>query len=417
MSRLGGQKDTIKLPKPYLCQITNQLNAMSDNLQKLSVAMQEVDELVLLKHTIMSGWPSSIKQVPQVFQAYWTSREELNVEEGLVFKGTRIVIPVKQHEALSKLIHVGHLGLNKCKLHAKDTVYWSRLNDQLEKLVLNCELCVKYSHSKCKQEPSLPLGQEVPLYPWTKFARGIFHFEGASYLLVVDYSSRFLVVCKLTSMTGQHIATQCKVIFSKYVWPENLISDNGPCYTAEVFKYLMREYSVNHITSSPHYPQSNGLAEKIEKNLFCKAQEEGKDLFKWLMVYHNTPLSSSLGSKMQILSSRSVRSELPMSNTARKQLGLDCEGLRTKYKKEHLPLHDFHTNQVVMHQDPITKRWYPATITRQYKKPRSYIVTTKEGVQYRKTQVHLRPYQPQDRKSEDKHLLQSNLMWTVTNEK
>ena len=137
-------------------------------------------------------------------------------------------------------------------------------------------------------------------------------------------------------MTGQHIATQCKLIFSKYGWPETLISDNGPYYTAEVFTNLMSEYSVNHITSSPHYPQSNGLAEKyvqIVKNLFYKAKEEGKDLFKCLMVYHNTPFSNSLQSLMQILSSRYARSDLPMSNTARKQLGIDCEDLRNKYKK------------------------------------------------------------------------------------
>ena len=129
------------------------------------------------------------------------------------------------------------------------------------------------------------MGQDVPLYPLTKLATDIFHFEGASYLLVVDCTSRFLVVCKLTS--SLHIATQCKLIFSKYGWSETLISDNGPWYTAEVFKNLMREYRVNHMTSSPHYPQSNGLAEKylqIVKNLFYKAQEEEKDLFKCLLV-------------------------------------------------------------------------------------------------------------------------------------
>ena len=66
----------------------------------------------------------------------------------------------------------------------------------------------------------------------------------------------------------------------------------------------MKEYNVNHITSSPHYPQSNGLAEKyvqFVKNLFYKAKGEGKDLFKCLMVYHNTPLSNNLWSPMQIL--------------------------------------------------------------------------------------------------------------------
>ena len=70
-----------------------------------------------------------------------------------------------------------------------------------------------------------------------------------------------------------------------------------PCYTAQVFTNLMREYNVNHITSSPYYPQPNGLAEKyvkFVKNLFYKAKEEGQDLFKCLMVYCNTSLSNTL---------------------------------------------------------------------------------------------------------------------------
>ena len=118
-------------------------------------------------------------------------KEELTMEDGLILKGTRIVIPDKNCEAILKLIHEGHLVLNKCKLQAKETVYWPGLNDQLEKPVLNWELCLKYSHSKCKQEPGLSLGEEVPLYPWTKLVTDIFHFEGASYLLVLGYTADF----------------------------------------------------------------------------------------------------------------------------------------------------------------------------------------------------------------------------------
>ena len=225
-------------------------------------------------------------------------------------------------------------------------------------------------------EPSLSLGQEVPLYPWTKLATDVFHFEGVSYLLIVDYTTRFSVVHKLTSMTGEHIAIHFKLICSEYGWPETLASDNGPCYTSEVFTNLMREYNVNHITSSPNYPQSNGLAEKyvqLVKNLFYNAAEEGNDLFKCLMVYLNTPLSNSLWSSMQILASRSARLSLPVSNATRKQQGLDCEDLRTKYENEHLPSHDLHLNQA----DPTTKRWFPATITKLCEGPRCYIITTK----------------------------------------
>ena len=120
-----------------------------------------------------------ISEVPSKIKPYWSFREELTVRDGIVLKGTHIVIPHKKHQATLNLVHEGHLGLNKCKLRAKDTVYWLGLKDQLKKLVLNFELCLKYSHSKCKQKPRTSLGQEIPVHPWTKLATGIFHFERA----------------------------------------------------------------------------------------------------------------------------------------------------------------------------------------------------------------------------------------------
>ena len=89
----------------------------------------------------------------------------------------------------------------------KETVFWPGLNNQLEKMILNCELCLKYSQSKCKQKPTMSLGQEIPLHPWTKLATNLFNSEDASYLLIVDYTSRFPVVCKLSSMIGHMLQT------------------------------------------------------------------------------------------------------------------------------------------------------------------------------------------------------------------
>ena len=220
---MGDQKDVIKLPKLQVNQITKQLLARSESLQQLRVATQADNELAILKNTIMQGWPKNINQVPPELQPYWTFREELTIEDGLILKGTTIVIPNKQWQAILKQLHKGHLGLNKCKLRAKETVYWPGLNNELENLDLNCKLCLKYSTAKCKLEPSITLGQEIHLHPWTKLATDIFHFEGASYLLIVDYTSHYPVVHKLASMTGQHIASQFKLICSEYGWPETIV--------------------------------------------------------------------------------------------------------------------------------------------------------------------------------------------------
>ena len=137
-------------------------------------------------------------------------------------------------------------------------------------------------------------------------------------------------------------------------------------------------------------------------------------MFECLMIHRNTPLSGSLQSPMEILQSRSARLNLSMSNTARHQLGVNPEQLRSKYKNEHLPSPDLHLSQHIMHQDSTNKWWFPATITNICSEPRSYKITTKEGVTYRKTQSHLKPYNPQHKTNEDEHYtLKSSNMWTV----
>ena len=196
LSRLGSQNSNIKLPKLHIYQITSQLKARSDSLNQLHIATQEDDKLVLLKHTITNEWPNSVKEVPHEIQAYWTFCEELTIKDGLILKGTRIVIPNSKHNQVLMMIHKGHLGLGKCKLQIKDTVYWLRINEQLEKLVLNCKLCLKYSKAKSKQPANMSLRQEIPIHPWTKVATDIFHFKIDSYLLIANYMSRFPVVHK-----------------------------------------------------------------------------------------------------------------------------------------------------------------------------------------------------------------------------
>ena len=70
LSHLAGQKDSIKLPKLQVHQIMSHLNPRSDSLQEIRLAMQEDDQLALLKHTITHGWPNTIREVPSEIQPF-----------------------------------------------------------------------------------------------------------------------------------------------------------------------------------------------------------------------------------------------------------------------------------------------------------------------------------------------------------
>ena len=157
------------------------------------------------------------------------------------------------------------------------------------------------------------------------------------------------------------------------------------------------------------------------KSLFYKAREEGADYYKALIIYHNMPITSNLRSPMQILQNRTARSQLPMSNSARRQLGLEAEKLITNTKNEDLPSHDLHLGQDAMLQDPASKWWSPAVITRLCKEPKSYQVTTRDNVTYRKMQAHLKSYKPeaknvQDAKSCNMQLLEKTCDKTNNND-
>ena len=45
------------------------------------------------------------------------------------------------------------------------------------------------------------------------------------------------------------------------------MSDIGPHFDSSVMKEFANTYGFQHITSSPHYPQSNGLAERTVKTM------------------------------------------------------------------------------------------------------------------------------------------------------
>ena len=192
-------------------------------------------------------------------------------------------------------------------------------------------------------------------------------------------------------------------IFSKYRWTDTLVTDNGLCYTCKEFQLIMHSMSVNHHTSSPHYPQSNGLAEKfvgIIKNLFHKNKEEGQSPYTALMVCRNTPLDETIQSLMQILQGRQTHTDLPLSHAAKVQMGINhapwptAEILCVRDKSLSSHTYNIPIGQNVMYREPNDKRLYPATVIQQLPEKRTYLIKTNDNVIYRKMQVHLKPYIP-----------------------
>ena len=98
---------------------------------------------------------------------YHAFREEISYHMGILLKGTRIIIPLALRRETLRLIHQGHLGMEKNKQCARMSVYWPGLDNEIEHLVSNCSTCLDHRH-KQRRESILP--HDVPDAPWIKVA-------------------------------------------------------------------------------------------------------------------------------------------------------------------------------------------------------------------------------------------------------
>ena len=170
------------------------------------------EELALLKHIVQTGWPQDVHDLPKEIQPYWTFHEEMTIEDGLLLIGTSIIVPQTLCKEMIQLLHTGHLKLEKCLNRAKQSMYWPGLYEELKDLITNCATCLKFSMQKptCNRQHA---GYEIPVHQWSKLASNIFYFEGDSYLRIVDYTSHFPIIRKLSSITRKAIAHHMQSIF------------------------------------------------------------------------------------------------------------------------------------------------------------------------------------------------------------
>ena len=106
--------------------------------------------LRLLKSTIFNGWPPYRKQYPQDLWGFWNFRCDLMLEDGLVLKGSRIVILPSVRNQVLQAIHLGHQGENKCILRAIESVFWPGISTDIRQMVKNCDLCNKHQPAQLK---------------------------------------------------------------------------------------------------------------------------------------------------------------------------------------------------------------------------------------------------------------------------
>ena len=123
----------------------------TDILERIRTNTGADPELVAAKEQAYKGWPSVIKDVPQILKPYWSYRDEITIEDGIIMKGSRIIIPrIMQSEIVAKL-HAPHQGTVKTKLRARTSVFWRKLKKDIDNITNACHVCQELQGSQQKE--------------------------------------------------------------------------------------------------------------------------------------------------------------------------------------------------------------------------------------------------------------------------
>ncbi|CAF1240779.1 unnamed protein product [Adineta ricciae] len=284
---------------------------------RIQMAIDTDDHLQVIKKYIMNKWPNSMSQKsdPDLFP-YFSVRKALSVAHGCILKDVQVVIPKSLRFRVLQMLHRGHLGVVKMKQLARAHCWWPKMELDIENMTKSCKICAMIA-AKPKED----------FKPWPEpelvWSRVHMDFLGplwnSKWLVMVDAKSKFPFVADMGHDTSAK--NLCNVLEQAIDWlgpPTTLVSDNGPPFTSFEMKEFYKQYGIEHITTPPYHPPSNGIAERFVRSFkegMIMQQESGQTnksvaLRNVLRSYRWTPHTTTGTAPAEALFRRPIRTEL-----------------------------------------------------------------------------------------------------------
>ena len=123
-----------------------------DRVKQLREETARDPVLAPLRDILVSGWPDNKrKKLQKVLKPYWSYRDELSIDDGVILKGSeQVLVPAAMQQYVLTALHPGHQGRDKCSV---------------------CQ-----QHARSQQKEPL-LQKDVPPYPWHTLNAAFFELE------------------------------------------------------------------------------------------------------------------------------------------------------------------------------------------------------------------------------------------------
>jgi hypothetical protein len=157
--------------------------AWSISYQKLQALKKATSEDVMLSYALQytrDSWPQYKEDVKLAARQLFSVKDELSEYDGLLVRGSRIVIPFSYRDDILGRIHDDHQGIVKCRERANECVWWPGMGQDIKNMVSKCKHCIEKSPTQ-KKEPMI--SSPLPSFPFQKVGVDLCEKKGENYLV------------------------------------------------------------------------------------------------------------------------------------------------------------------------------------------------------------------------------------------
>jgi transposase InsO family protein len=222
--------------------------------------------------------PHAVKTGNANIKKLWLKRENLRIRGDALYlmnrKVYRLVVPVRERKKLITNIHLaaGHSGVDKVIYIAQGNYYWPGMNKEIQQRLKSCPEC-QFAKGKSPRDKA-PFQPTLVNEPFERIAMDIsgpFHpsKHGYRYILaIIDYFSKYPVLIPLKRIDAETIARKTfQYWISVFGAPQIIHTDRGSNFESELFKEQCKILGIQKTRTSPYYPQSDGLVERLFRTI------------------------------------------------------------------------------------------------------------------------------------------------------
>lgn len=116
----------------------------TERLNRIKTNTETDEALQMLKKVIQQGWPEDKHVLPNQVLPYFNIRDELSLQDGIIFRGERIVVPTNMRKEMKETLHSSHLGIESTLRHARDCLFWPGMTSEINQHMSSCDACRTY---------------------------------------------------------------------------------------------------------------------------------------------------------------------------------------------------------------------------------------------------------------------------------